>query len=82
MISFSVKNDVVTLTIWHGAPVEKWTSGFKYTTHSEFHATLMADNLENELRRRLEKIRREEYERGWNDAKKKNPKCDYFYGCF
>ncbi len=82
MVNFSVKDKVVTLNIQHGVPVETWTSNFEFSTSSEFYAKLMADNLEKELRRRLEKIRREEYERGWNDAKKKNKKCDYFYGCF
>jgi hypothetical protein len=82
MIKFSVKDEVVTLNIQHGAPIATWSSNFKFETSSEFYAKLMSDNLEKELERRIKELRREEYEHGWNDAKKKNPKCDYFTGYF
>ena len=82
MIKFSVQDEVVTLNIQHGAPIATWTSNFKFETSSEFYAKLMSDNLEKELERRIKELRREEYEHGWNDAKKKNPKCDYFTGYF
>lgn len=82
MITFYVKDDVVTLNIQHGVPIATWTSNFKFSTSSEFYAKLMSDNLEKELERRIKELRRNEYERGWSDAKKKKPKCDYFTGYF
>lgn len=52
--------------------ISRWESG------SELFAKLLLSDLMSKQWHELERIRRESYEEGYNDKKKRMPKKDYF----
>ncbi len=59
---------------------EDYGLDFEYTTPDMFYATLVTENIRTKFQKLIIKIREEEYNRGWNDAKKKNRKEKFFKG--
>lgn len=52
----------------------------------EYQACLVADRINLLLQRKLKRIRKEAYEKGWKDAKSRHAKkqtdfCEYWSGC-
>ena len=77
--SIFVRGSQIIIKVEFKDPVSGYTSEFSISCPSEFHAKLMADNLQNNFYQTIEKIRKLEYESGWSDAKKKKTKRTYFY---
>lgn len=51
---------------------------FEFETNSSMLSGFLSAEIQIQMRDALEKIRREEYERGWKDAKTKNRKEKFF----
>ena len=49
-----------------------------YDCGNTYYAKLLYYHLDDLLDKRIEAIRKEEYERGFNDHKKRKPKSDFF----
>lgn len=58
-----------------------WNIDFTVTRHGEMDAILLRNQIQDDLCKTIEQIRREAYELGWKHAKsKKTPKKDWFNG--
>ena len=78
MIKFKRLNNVVKVdfTLPMG-----WTVTLQNERNSDFDAELLLRRLDDDLRQRIEKIRRDAYNLGWKEAKgKKVKKRDWFNG--
>lgn len=51
---------------------------FYWDCNSELFAALLSTALEKQLFDKIETIRRQSYEHGWSDAKKRKPKRTFF----
>lgn len=54
---------------------------FDWECSNETYAGLLASRFSDAMESRISHIRREAYERGWNDHKKRKPREEYFSGC-
>lgn len=81
MLRFSVmrgKNHSVLIRVQHGDRLlDFWTLG----EMPQFQAEAVRRMIDQEVSDHIEAIRREAYERGWSDAKKKRRKLTRFYRC-
>jgi len=58
-----------------------WSVDFDYLRNGTMDAILLRNQMQNDLHKHIEKIRRDAYELGWKDAKsKKTRKRDWFNG--
>jgi hypothetical protein len=55
------------------------TYSFTFACNNKWYAELLRLHFTERLGSRIEEVRREEYERGWNDHKKRKPKANWFY---
>jgi hypothetical protein len=51
-----------------------------YQCNDEQYAMLLRDHMQIKMANKLEEIRREAYEQGWNDHKKRKTKATWFKG--
>ena len=56
-------------------PKSEWL--FRLDTTMEACAAVMADHLNDRMRRKLERMRKEAYDQGWKDGKSKKRKRQY-----
>jgi len=52
---------------------------FTYQCNDDVHAQLLRDDLDGRLRRRIELIRKEEYNKGYKDGRAKRGKVSLFH---
>ena len=78
MIGFSQKESEVIISFSASYPISNNFFQAKLKCEHEWIAKLLANNLQKSLESALEKIRREEYLKGWKDAKAKRKKEDWF----
>ena len=58
-----------------------WIVDFDYLRNSTMDAILLRNQMQNDLHKHIEKMRRDAYELGWKEAKsKKTRKRDWFNG--
>lgn len=78
MIKISREQKDVTVNI---AMSIGWNITLRYQRSSEMDAILLSNQLQADLQKKIETIRREAYELGWKQAKsKKDRKKDWFNG--
>lgn len=77
MITISRDESKVKLKIENG-PLNS-VYEFTYECGNRWYAELLRLHFTERLDNRIEEIRKIEYERGWNDHKKRNQKADWFY---
>lgn len=77
MITITREESTVNVSIENG-PLNL-TYVFTYNCGNKWYAELLRNHLMERLDNRIEEIRRIEYERGWNDHKKREQKADWFY---
>lgn len=71
--------NLMLVTLPHSHPVGNFTLTIKHDFESEFQARLQVHNIQTAFSDLVETIRREEYEKGWKDAKShKRPKKNWF----
>jgi hypothetical protein len=75
-ITTSEKNVCVTIDFCY--PAGGYSQKFTAEESHVVNARLVADNLMKNLDRHIEDIRKEEYNRGWSDAKSKRSKSTFF----
>lgn len=51
-----------------------------WNCNDEQYAMLLRDHVQEKMARKLEEIRREAYEQGWSDKRKRKPKQTWFKG--
>ncbi len=79
MINISRHEDKVKLTIEHGLSSHPNGSLLLYwNTGDAKYAELLSNKLQQKLWDTVEAVRKEEYERGWKDAKAKKAKTTWF----
>lgn len=59
---------------------DSWYYTFTADFHDEPGAQLVMNAIEDNLEKRLKKIRSDAYEEGWKDAKAKRKRADWFSG--
>ena len=58
-----------------------WHVQLNYPRHNEMDAILLRNQLQKDINKKIESIRRDAYELGWKEAKsKKTRKRDWFNG--
>ncbi len=79
MIEIGNSGKTVKINIKGQYPVQNYSLNFEYDCPDEFYAKLVAHNLMEALRYRIESVRKQEYEAGWKDAKSKKEKRKWFF---
>lgn len=82
MIEIFRKRNILEIQIMGKYPISNWKFTFTWDAESEIYAILLVQNLQSALSDKIKKIREQEYNRGWKDAKNKNKKETYFSGMF
>lgn len=77
MITITREESTVKVQIENG-PLGS-TYSFEYPCNNKWYAELLYRHFQERLENRVEAIRKAEYERGWNDHKKRQQKADWFY---
>lgn len=77
MFTISRKDNTIEISIDTGVG---WTITARHTRSQGLDAFLLCKQLQTRFYDRVEAIRREAYEAGWNDKKKRNLKRDWFPG--
>lgn len=78
MIEITNEGSTVEVKVKGQFPIQRWTYTFSSERGHESNALLLAHNLRQHLYETVRQIRREEYNSGWKDAKRKTKKRDYF----
>jgi hypothetical protein len=78
MISITTRGKNVIVNIEFCFPANGYSQKFSIEESHIVNAELIADNLRNNLERHIEDLRKEEYHRGWSDAKSKRAKSTLF----
>ena len=82
MISFERSENKVLVNVQHGIFFNDQYFQLDINQGHPYQAELLYRQLNKTLREKLESIRREEYEKGWKDAKAKRAKQTWFSGKF
>lgn len=57
-----------------------WSISLINRCSDNLYASLLADRINEAMRNKLEKIRQDAYEQGWEDHKKRRQKTNYHFG--
>lgn len=68
----------IVTTTHHKGCDKNWNHYFDYNACSEAGAAMLIECFERRMEETLNAIRKDEYERGWADAKAKRAKQSYF----
>lgn len=68
----------VRIKIEHGTYYNNAELWFYWDCDNELFAQLLANQLDRQLSDKMKAIRREEYEKGWKDAKGHKTKANWF----
>ena len=77
MIQITREEDTVIVKI-EGGPLDSIYQ-FRYNCGNKWYASLLQQHFQKLLWDRTEKIRRQEYEKGYKDGRSKKAKQQYFY---
>lgn len=80
MIRFEQKDSTIRVHVTGKHPATEWAWPFECSVSSAQYATLLFHNLRDSLYERVEAIRRNAYEAGYNDRKKRKPARTWFSG--
>jgi hypothetical protein len=81
MISIDVEGEKVQVKVTMSVPFwENRVFPFTFECASRAYAGFFGRALQDKLFKSIQEARQEAYEQGWNDAKKKRRKEDYFKG--
>ncbi len=82
MITFKRNGTKLQVNIESGLAPTSNVYNLSWECGDECYAALLRDHLDDKLGNLLEAIRRQEYERGFNDHKKRQPKEEWFRSGF
>lgn len=78
MITLKREGTKVRLEFDSGLKIERNVFIFEWECGQEYAAELLTKQLTDNMHGRIEKIRREAYEKGFEDHKKRQPKEEWF----
>jgi len=82
MIKIFADGEKVIIQASYKYPGNGYLSNFEINVGSELNAKFREHNLNEHLEETIHRIRKEEYNRGWKDAKSKKRKEDWFSSTF
>ncbi len=78
MITITTQGSSIILKIESGYPIGNYIHTFEHSCSAEFIAKLLADNISEHLDEMIRNIRKEEYNKGYDDKKQRKPKKEWF----
>ena len=69
----------IDLDVESDIQIEESIFSFTFECDSDFSASLLADELKRSLESQLRRIRKEEYRRGYDHAKKHKPRVEWHW---
>jgi hypothetical protein len=82
MIKIFADGNKVIVQTEYKYPGNGYYTNFDVDAGNKLDAQLRAENLNDHLAQSIQRIRKEEYNRGWKDAKSKKKKEDWFSSTF